>query len=105
MNRHSYILALALLAVAAPLRADPPEDKPLPGERIGGDQQDNRANKRVDMRLPTRLETRVRPRTIGKPLEGVKSPITSDADNGCVRNSDRPATQTAQTAPVCEQPQ
>src|SRR4051794_32562869 len=96
------ITALLLLVIAVPLQADPPEDKPLPGERVGGDEQDLRATKRLEMRLPTRLETRVRPRTIGKPLVAANSRIISDTDNGCARNIAQPATQTvpiAQSAP------
>jgi len=98
-------VALLLLAVAAPLRADPPEDKPLPGERVGGEEHDLRATRRVETRLPTRLETRIRPRTIGKPLVAANSRIISDAENGCARNAAQPATQTAQSAQTCQGPQ
>lgn len=108
MSIRSAVMALLLLAIAAPLRADPPEDKPLPGERVGGDGQDIRATKRIETRLPTRLETRVRPRTIGKPLVAANSRIVSDAENGCARDTAQPATQavrTAQSAPSCQGPQ
>jgi hypothetical protein len=104
MSRYSPFLALMLLAVAVPLRADSPEDKPLPGERVGGQGQDERANRRIDTRIPTRLNTRVQPRTIGEPLMAARSPVTSGADNGCVRNPDQPAAQAAQTAQTCEGP-
>lgn len=102
------ITALLLLAIAVPLQADPPEDKPLPGERVGGDEQDIRATKRIETRLPTRLETRVRPRTTGKPLVAANSRMISDTDNGCARNSPQPVTQTApvaQSAQSCQGPQ
>jgi len=101
-------LALLLLVVATPLCADPPEDKPLPGERVGGDGQDIRATKRIDTRLQTRLETRVKPRTIGKPLMAANSRIISDADNGCTRDTAQPspqAAQMAQSAQSCQGPQ
>ena len=91
-----------LIASSAPLGADPPADKPLPGERVGGEGQDIRASKRIDTRLPTRLNTRVQPRTIGRPLVAATSQIISDAENGCTRSGDRRATQTTQT---CQTPQ
>jgi len=105
MSMRCRLMALLLLATAPPLRADPPEDKPLPGERVGGQGQDIRAIKRFETRLPTRLETRVQPRTIGKPLVAANSRVISDADNGCVRDAARSAAQTAQSAPRCEVPQ
>ena len=105
MSLFSRIMALLLLAAVAPLHADPPQDKPLPGERVGGDGQDIRAIKRVETRLPTRLETRVQPRTIGKPLEAANSRIISDADNGCARSVAKPATKTEQSAQTCQVPQ
>jgi len=101
----SRVTVSLLLAAAAPLHADPPQDKPLAGERVGGDGQDIRAIKRVETRLPTRLETRVQPRTIDKPLEAANSRIVSDADNGCARNAAKPATQTEQSAQSCQDPQ
>lgn len=97
--------ALLLLAFVAPLRADPPQDKPLPGERVGGEGQNLRANRRVDNRLPTRLNTRVQPRMIGKPLVAANSQIISDTDNGCARNPGQPATDTAPSAQACQGPQ
>ena len=103
----SRFVALLLFVVAAPLCADPPEDKPLPGERVGGDGQDIRATKRIETRLQTRLETRVKPRTIGKPLMAANSRIISDADNGCARDARQPSPQAqmAQSAQSCQGPQ
>jgi len=95
-------LAALLLLVVVPLHAEPPRPKPLPGERVGGDGQDHRASKRVDTRLPTRLDTRVQPRTIGKPLMAATSQIISAADNGCVRNPGRRATDAAPSASNCQ---
>lgn len=99
------LTAMLLLAAAMPLRADPPADKPLPGERVGGAGQDLRTNRRIDTRLPFRLETRVRPRTIGKPLVAATSPIISDADNGCARGAAPVAGQRVQSAQSCQEPQ
>lgn len=105
MSAACRLAALMLLVAAVPLRADPPPDKPLPGERVGGEGRDLRANKRVDNRLPTRLNMRVQPRTIGKPLVAATSQIISDAENGCARDADRPAANTAPSARACQGPQ
>lgn len=98
MTRFDAALLLAMLGVATPLRADPPHEKPLPGERIGGEEMDNRVGKRLDTRLPSRLDTRVDRRTVGKPLTAAISKLTSDADNGCAKD--------ASTGPAlsCQQP-
>lgn len=94
------VLSLAVAAIAAPVQADPPpQDKPLPGERIGGAGQDLRAGMRLETRLPTRLETRISPRTIGDPLVAATSQITADRDNGCARTAD------AKAAQLCRRPQ
>lgn len=98
-------LLLVLCVVSAPLCADPPKDKPLPGERIGGYGQDLRAIKRIDNRVPSRLDTRIQPRTIGKPLMAATSPIISDAKNGCARDASQSAASMAQSAQSCEGPQ
>jgi hypothetical protein len=89
--------AVLLLAIAAvPAHAEPPQDKPLPGERVGGEGQDNRIGKRVDNRLPTRLETRVTRRTIGAPLLAANSRLVADANNGCARDPNASAPQACQ---------
>ena len=105
MNKRYPLAVLMLLTSVVPLRADPPADKPLPGERVGGEGRDIRAGKRVDNRLPTRLNTRVRPRTIGRPLVAANSQIISDADNGCARDTGQLATDTAPSAQACQGPQ
>jgi hypothetical protein len=91
-------LAVLLLLCAAPLRADPPQDKPLPGERVGGEWHDPRAIKRIDNRVPSRIGMRVERRTIGRPLMAATSPVTADADNGCARQQDQPSQQAQQGA-------
>jgi len=108
--------ALLLLLGAAPLRADPPQDRPLPGERVGGEWHDPRAIKRIDNRVPSRIEMRVERRTIGRPLMAATSPVTADADNGCARQQNQPIQQAqqgagdmqagrmAQTAQTCQGP-
>jgi hypothetical protein len=77
---------LLFLCASVPALADPPKEKPLPGERVGGDWQDPRASKRLDTRVPTRLDTRLSPRTINTPLVAATSQITTDKDNGCARS-------------------
>lgn len=104
----SCLLVTLMIAAAASLRADPPEDKPLPGERVGGHGHDDRLNKRIDNRVPSRLNNRVQPRTIGRPLMAATSPVTSDADNGCTRDAEQPASPTGpstSSAPGCQSPQ
>lgn len=104
MRMSCRLAALLLLAAAAPLHAYPPEDKPLPGERVGGEGQDVRTNKRFDTRLPFRLNMRVQPHTIGKPLVAATSQIISDADNGCARRTNQ-LDDRAPGAPACQGPQ
>jgi len=99
MIRTTMMALMALAIFTQPVRADPPDDKPLPGERINGEGQDNRTSKRIDSRLHTRLETRVTRRTIEAPLEATTSQITADANNGCSKSSDANASQR------CGQPQ
>jgi hypothetical protein len=99
MTRTTMFALMALAIFSQPARADPPDDKPLPGERINGEGQDNRTNKRIDTRLPTRLETRVTRRTIEAPLATATSRITADANNGCSKSNDANASQR------CGQPQ
>lgn len=104
----SCLLVALMVVAAASLRADPPEDKPLPGERVGGHGHDDRVNKRIDNRVPSRLNNRVQPRTIGRPLMAATSPVTSDADNGCTRDVEQPASPAAPStpsAPECQSPQ
>jgi hypothetical protein len=99
MTGKTLMALMALAIFIGPARADPPDDKPLPGERINGEGQDNRTNKRTDSRLPTRLETRVTRRTIEAPLATTTSRITADANNGCSKSRDANASQR------CGQPQ
>lgn len=93
MRRTTMMALMALAILTQPVRADPPDDKPLPGERINGEGQDNRTNRRIDSRLPTRLETRVTRRTIESPLVTSTSRITADANNGCSKSNDANASQ------------
>jgi len=84
--------------MSAPAWADPPKDKPLPGERLGAEENDQRAIKRVDTRLSTRLQTRLSRRTIGKPLVAATSQIIADAENGCAKDAK------AGSFDICDQP-
>jgi len=104
----SWLLIALLIAAETPVRADPPEEKPLPGERVGGHGRDVRVGKRLDSRVPSRIDSRVRPRTIGRPLVAATSPLTSDVDNGCARDtgsSTTPAASDEPSAAACQSPQ
>lgn len=74
---------LLLAALAAPVLAEEPTDKPLAGERIGGEWHDNRVSKRIDNRLPSRLETRIEPRVVLNPVATANPQITAAPTNGC----------------------
>ena len=74
---------LLLAVVAVPALAEEPADKPLAGERIGGEWHDNRVSKRIDNRLPSRLQTRIEPRVVLNPVATANSRITAAPTNGC----------------------
>jgi hypothetical protein len=91
--------AACLLSLAAlSAHAEAPRDKPLPGERVGGEGQDVRVGTRIDNRLPTRLDTRVTRRTIDAPLLAANSRVVADANNGCARDPNASAPQ------ICQRP-
>jgi len=74
---------LLLAIVAVPAFAEETADKPLAGERIGGEWHDNRVSKRIDNRLPSRLQTRIEPRVVLNPVAATNSWITAAPTNGC----------------------
>ena len=89
---------LLLAIVAVPAFAEETADKPLAGERIGGEWHDNRVSKRIDNRLPSRLQTRIEPRIILNPLATANSRITAAPTNGCA------TTPGADPTPTCGPP-